>query len=119
MRLLFLALCLSSAAAFLNGPVQLGSQASLRRSVSLKNSGIRAAKLTLSEKAPAQAVDGESVAARISRVVMDQRPNQPVTNRKIVIITGASSGIGLEAAAQLANKVKPFPPINLYAHDDA
>ena len=106
MKLLLLALCLSSAAAFLNGPGHFGTHSPVRRAAVSKLSGLRAAKLTVSERPPVEAPDGKSIAEKISRNFMEQRVNKQVTDRKTVVITGASSGIGLEAAAQLANKVR-------------
>jgi NADPH:quinone reductase-like Zn-dependent oxidoreductase len=105
MKLLLLALCLSSAAAFMSGPGNFGPVSSLRRAALSKMSGLRTAKLTLSERAPVDSLSKESDAAKLARAMMEQRPNKQVTNRKTVIVTGASSGIGLQAAAQLANKV--------------
>lgn len=106
MAKLMLCLCLASTAiAFIPQAALPGRlRSSVRASASKRTFGLHNLKLTISEAPPATSVIADDADLAKSLATFLKRPaTGKVGERKTVIITGASSGIGLEAARQLAN----------------
>lgn len=99
-----LCMCITvSVEAFMPGLATMRVGRSVRHSVN-KKMGLRTARLTVSEERVA--VEEDDIPASLAGF-LKKSSAQDIQNRKTVIITGASSGIGLEAARQLANEVNP------------
>uniref|UniRef100_A0A6T8NUL2 protochlorophyllide reductase n=1 Tax=Hemiselmis andersenii TaxID=464988 RepID=A0A6T8NUL2_HEMAN len=109
--LLLVALCAlaGDAAAFLQTPAAIGGRLLAGRSgkhfAPSRRGGLRGVKLTASTSGSATIVkDAEVNVSRIADILTISDVKKRVGNRRTVIITGSSSGIGLAAATELACK---------------